>query len=119
MIKQILLILLGLFFLLNGVNHFWNTHILKEYAEKRSLIAPKLMVILSGLLLIAGGLTLITGYLIIPGIIGLCIFLAIASFLLHKFWTVKKREVMMLEAMHFVKNWAILFELVYISTTLE
>jgi putative oxidoreductase len=119
MIKQILLVLLGIFFLLNGVNHFYNTHILKEYAEKRSLIAPKLMVILSGLLLIAGGLTLISGYLIIPGIIGLCVFLAIASFMLHKFWAVKKRETAMLEAMHFVKNWAILVELVYIATTLE
>jgi putative oxidoreductase len=119
MIKQILLVLLGLFFLLNGVNHFYNTHILKEYADKRSLIAPKLMVILSGLLLIAGGLTLITGYFVIQGIIALCIFLAVASFTLHKFWAVKKREIVMLEAMHFVKNWAILFELVYIATTIE
>ena len=119
MIKQILLILLGLFFLLNGVNHFFNTHFLKEYAEKRSLIAPKLMVILSGLLLITGGLTLITGYFIIEGIIALCIFLAAASLMLHKFWTINKREVLMLEAMHFVKNWAILFELVYIATTIE
>ncbi len=119
MIKKTLLIFLGMFFLLNGVNHFYNSHILKEYAEKRSLIAPKLMVILSGLLLIAGGLTIITGYLIVPGIIGLCIFLASASFMLHKFWAVKKRESIMLEAMHFVKNWAILFELIYIATTLE
>src|SRR5690606_3170851 len=111
MIKQILLILLGLFFLLNGVNHFYNTQVLKEYADKRSLIAPKLMVIFSGLLLIVGGLTLITGYFIIPGIIALCIFMAVASFMLHKFWAVKKREIVMLEAMHFVKNWAILFEL--------
>ncbi len=119
MIKQILLILLGLFFLLNGVNHFFNTHILKEYADKRSLIAPKLMVILSGILLIAGGATLISGYFIIEGIIALCIFLAIASFTLHKFWVVKKRETVMHESMHFVKNWAILIELVYIATTLE
>ncbi|WP_339609374.1 DoxX family membrane protein [uncultured Planktosalinus sp.] len=119
MIKQILLILLGLFFLLNGVNHFYNTHILKEYADNRSLIAPKLMVILSGFLLIAGGATLITGYFIFEGIIALCVFLAVASFMLHKFWTVKERETIMLEAMHFVKNWAILFELVYIATTLE
>jgi len=119
MIKQILLILLGLFFLLNGVNHFYNTHILKEYADKRSLIAPKLMVILSGILLVAGGATLISGYFITEGIIALCVFLAIASFTLHKFWAVKKREIIMLETMHFVKNWAILFELLYIATTLE
>lgn len=119
MIKQILLILLGLFFLLNGVNHFYNTHILKEYANKRSLIAPKLMVVLSGILLVLGGSTLIIGYFIFEGIIALSVFLAIASFTLHKFWTLKKRELIMLEAMHFVKNWAILFELVYIASTLN
>ncbi len=39
--------------------------------------------------------------------------------MLHKFWTLKKRESIMLEAMHFVKNWAISFELIYIATTLE
>lgn len=119
MIKKILLILLGLFFLLNGINHFYNTQILKEYAHNRSLIAPKLMVILSGILLVTGGFTLISGYFIIEGMIALCIFLAIASFTLHKFWAVKKRETVMLESMHFVKNWAILFELVYIATTLN
>ncbi len=46
---------LEFFFLLNGINHFYNTHILKEYAAKRGLIAPKFMVILSGILLLMGG----------------------------------------------------------------
>ncbi len=119
MIKQILLILLGIFFILNGINHFFNTHILEEYAEKRSLFAPKLMLTLSGILLCLGGLALITGYFLVEGIIGLCIFLAIASFSIHKFWTLKKRETIMLEAMHFVKNWAILFELAYIAYTVD
>jgi len=77
------------------------------------------MVTLSVMLLVAGGATLISGYFIIEGIIALCVFLAVASFMLHKFWAVKKRETVMLEAMHFVKNWAILFELVYIATTLD
>lgn len=55
MIKQILLILLGVFFLLNGINHFYNSKIIEEYAEKRSLLASKVMVKLSGLLLCLGG----------------------------------------------------------------
>lgn len=118
MIKQILIILLGIFFLINGVNHLFNTHILKEYAGKKGLIAPKTMVLLSGLLLCAGGLTLITGYFIFEGIIGLSVFLVVASFTIHKFWAESDRETMMMEIMHFTKNWAILFELLFIATTL-
>jgi putative oxidoreductase len=119
MIKQILLVLLGIFFLLNGFNHFYNTHTLKEYAQKRGLFAPKTMVILSGLLLTAGGVSLISGYLVVPGLLGLSLFLIISAFTLHKFWEEKNREMIMLEAMHFVKNWAILFELVYIASVIE
>lgn len=119
MIKQILLILLGIFFLLNGINHFYNTQVLKEYAKKRGMIAPKVMVYLSGILLVLGGLSMISGIWITQGIIALCIFLVLASFMLHKFWQEKKRMMMMLEAMHFVKNWAILFELLYIASVIE
>ncbi|TVQ42293.1 MAG: DoxX family membrane protein [Saprospirales bacterium] len=61
MIKQILLILLGIFFLLNGINHFYNTQVLKEYAKKRGMIAPKIMVYLAGILLVLGGLSMISG----------------------------------------------------------
>lgn len=119
MIKQTLLVLLGIFFLLNGINHFYNTHVLREYAHKRGLLAPRTMVMLSGLLLVAGGLSLITGYFVIEGILALCVFLVIASFTIHRFWSEKEREMVMLESMHFVKNWAILFELLYIATTLD
>lgn len=118
MIKQILLILLGIFFLLNGLNHFFNSKILEEYAEKRSLLASKLMIKLSGILLCFGGITLISGFYLLYGIIGLCIFLLIASVTIHKFWGVENREIMMLESMHFAKNWAIIFELLYIGDSL-
>jgi len=119
MIKQILLILLGIFFLLNGINHFYITQVLKEYAKKRGLIAPKIMVFMAGVLLVLGGLTLMTGVWITQGIIALCVFLILASFMLHKFWKEKKRMMIMLEAMHFVKNWAIMFELLYIASVIE
>ena len=115
MIKTILLILLGLFFILNGINHLFNRQIIEEYAEKRSLLAPRLLVFLSGLLLIFGGLSLMTGYLRLYGIIGLSVFLVIAAFSIHKFWQEKDRNMQMLEAMHFAKNMAILTELIYIA----
>lgn len=119
MIKTILIILLGVFFLVNAVNHFYNSHILKEYAHKKGLFKPEIMVFLSGLLLLAGGTSMITGYFIIEGMIGLCIFMAIAAFTIHSFWKEQDREVMMIEFMHFIKNWAIIFELLYLTTTLE
>jgi len=119
MIKTILIILLGVFFLVNGINHLYNSHIVKEYAEKRGLIEPKLMVFLSGLLLVFGGLSMITGFFIIEGMIGLCIFMAIAAFSIHSFWKEEEREDKMMEFMNFVKNWAIILELIYLTTTVE
>lgn len=119
MIKSILIILLGLFFFVNGINHFYNSHILKEYAHKKGLIEPKIMVFLSGLLLLAGGMSMITGYFIIEGMIGLSIFMTIAAFTIHSFWLDLDREVKMIEFMNFLKNWAIIFELLYLTTSVE
>ncbi|MDU8887240.1 DoxX family membrane protein [Yeosuana sp. MJ-SS3] len=92
MIKTVLLILLGVFFILNGISHLINTEIYEEYSTRKGLIAPKIMVRISGILLIFGGFSLAFGYLMIIGIIGLSIFLIIASFTIHQFWKEKGRE---------------------------
>lgn len=115
MIKTILLILLGLFFILNGINHLINTHIYEEYSIKKGLVSAKLMVRVSGVVLIFGGLSLASGYLMVFGIIGLSVFLIIASFTIHQFWKEQKTEMKLLESMHFAKNMAILTELIYIA----
>ncbi len=115
MIKTILVILLGIFFVLNGLNHLFNTKTLEEYAGKRGLVAPELMVRLSGILLISGGLSLITGFLLLVGIAGLSVFLVVSSLVIHRFWSIREREERMIEAMHFAKNFAILTELLYIG----
>lgn len=115
MIKTILLILLGVFFILNGISHWINNEIYEEYSSKRGLIAPKLMVRLSGILLIFGGVALASGYLLMIGIVGLSFFLVIASFTIHQFWKEQGKEKKLLEGMHFAKNMAILTELIYIA----
>ncbi len=115
MIKTVLLILLGLFFVLNGINHLINTHIYEEYSLKRGLISPRLMVQLSSVVLIFGGITLMFNYLICYGVIALSIFLVIASFSIHQFWNEKDNQSKLLESMHFAKNMAILTELIYIA----
>lgn len=73
------------------------------------------MVRVSGVVLILGGVSLATGYLMNLGIIGLSIFLVIASFTIHQFWMEKSHEKKLLEGMHFAKNMAILTELIYIA----
>lgn len=115
MLKTILIILLGAFFILNGINHFYNDKTIQEYAENRGLFSPKIMVTLAGVLLIFGGIALMIKPVQILGVIGLSIFLLIATFSIHRFWDVKDRQGRMLELMHFTKNLAILTELLYIG----
>jgi len=119
MLKTLLIILLGLFFIINGINHFLNRHTVEEYARRRNLVSPVIMVKLSGVLLIFGGLSLMSGVLFYVGIGALCVFLLIASFSIHRFWAEKKRDMRMLEFMHFLKNFAILIELLYIAETVS
>ena len=115
MLKIILITLLGLFFILNGLNHFYNKSILEEYAHKKNLFSPNLSVKAAGALLIVGG-----GLLLWPdgrqvAAILLSIFLVAAAFMIHQFWKEKDNQGRMLEAMHFTKNMAILTELLYIG----
>ncbi len=118
MIKTILVILLGVFFILNGLNHLFNAKTVEEWAEQRGLFSPTIMVRLSGFLLIFGGLSLATGFLMLYGIIGLSIFLVLSSFMIHHFWTMKERDEKMIELTHFAKNLAILTELLYLASDL-
>ena len=57
--KDILLLVLGLFFVLNGLNHLVNTHVYRKYATKRGLIHPTFMVRISAVVLILGGASLV------------------------------------------------------------
>lgn len=123
MLKTTLFVLLGLFFLLNGANHLWSTHVYEEYARKRGLVSPRAMVRLSGVGLLFGGAALIGGGLglvdrlwLLVGIGGLCIFLVVASVTIHRFWEERETELRLLEGMHFAKNMAILTELIYMAT---
>lgn len=115
MFKIILLTLLAVFFILNGLNHFYNEKILEEYARKRHLFSPKLSVIAAGALLIVGGVFLVIPSLLIIGVICLSTFLLVAALTIHTFWVEKEKQERLVEAMHFAKNMAILTELLYIG----
>ncbi|MDX1665576.1 MAG: DoxX family protein [Saprospiraceae bacterium] len=115
LIKTILIALLGVFFILNGINHFYNEKMLEEYAEKRGLFSPQLAVRLAGILLIGGGVALMIEEFRVIGVLSLSFFLLMATFTIHRFWEEKDKYDRMLELMNFAKNLAILTELVYIG----
>lgn len=114
-LKTLLVILLGIFFILNGINHFYNTKMLEEYAHKRGLFSPRISVQLAGFLLIGGGIALMIKQVQIIGVIGLSVFLIMATFTIHRFWEEEDKYDRMLESMNFAKNLAILTELLYIG----
>ena len=115
MLKTLLIILLGIYFILNGLNHLFNTKILEEYAAKRQLLEPRLAVILSGLLLIFGGAALMIEEVRLIGVYALCFFLLMATLMIHRFWVETNPNDRMLEGMNFTKNLAIAVELLYIG----
>ena len=115
MLKLILILLLSIFFVLNGINHFYNEDMLEEYARKRGLFSPKLSVQAAGVLLIAGGALLMWLPTRQLAVIMLSVFLVTATFTIHRFWVEESKQQKMLEAMNFAKNLAILTELLYIG----
>ncbi len=115
MLKSILILLLGLFFIANGINHLFNTKVLEEYAHKRNLFTPKFSVITSGIGLILGGVMLFFYPTRQLGACGLAFFVVIAAFLLHQFWEEPEKEEKMLEGQNFLKNMAISIEMIYIA----
>ena len=115
MLKTILIILLALFFIINGLNHLFNSKVLEEYAHKRNLFSPRFSVLSSGVGLIIGGILLLFESTRAIGSFGLAFFVVISAFFLHQFWTEKQKEDKMLEGQNFLKNFAIAIEMIYIA----
>lgn len=115
MLKSTLIVLIGVFFVLNGLNHLFNSQVLAEYAHRRRLKYGRQLVALTGVLLVAGGVGFVIPALRVPAIVGLSLFLILAMVLIHHFWTEPDREGRLHEALHFSKNLLILVELIYIG----
>ncbi len=115
MLKLTLIGFIGLFFVLNGLNHLFNTMILEEYAHRQRLTHPRALIRISGVLLIAGGLGFMIPATRQAAVIGLCVFLALAMVLIHHFWTDRDRDTRLFEMLQFSKNLLIMVELVYVG----
>ena len=114
MLKQVLILLIGAFFVLSGLNHFFNNHVITGYAKRMRLPSAELLVKLSGILLIAGGVAFVFPDLRLYAVIALAGFVALAAVLIHHFWD-EKGETRMYEALQFAKNALIFVELLYIQ----
>lgn len=81
-------IVLGVYFIFNAYNHLVSNRAnLTGYAQARNVPAPGPMVLVTGLMLLGAGLSLLLGYKVTVGAWLAIIFLILASFLVHHFWT--------------------------------
>ncbi|OUM95773.1 MAG: hypothetical protein BAA04_12245 [Firmicutes bacterium ZCTH02-B6] len=100
-------IVLSLYFLYNGANHFLNFKGLTAYAAAKEVPFPGAAVAVSGLMLLAGGLSLLLEYQVAAGSVILALFLVPTSFLMHNFWAVEDEAARAGELAHFLKNIAL------------
>ena len=101
-------ILLGGFFIYNGVKHFSSLKDYTAYSQAMKVPAPKYAVMFTGLLLLVGGLGIFFNMYIHTSIILLAIFLIPTSFMMHNFWAKENPAEKSTQKIQFLKNMAIL-----------
>ena len=101
-------LLLGGFFLYNGINHFLQYKTLAQYAGAKQVPLPKVAVLGSGALLTAGGASLLLGVRPKWGAAAVATFLAGVSPVMHDFWNDETPEARQMNEINFMKNAALL-----------
>jgi len=100
--------MLGGFFVYNGINHFTQTQGLAQYADAKNVPNPEAAVRASGALMLLGGASLILGLKPKWGALSIIAFLATASPLFHDFWNAKDPQEGQQQLINFSKNMALL-----------
>lgn len=100
-------VVLALYFLFNGVNHFAQWKGMTQYAAYKKVPAAGFMVILTGVMLLAGGASILFGYSVTAGAVILAVFLVPTAFLMHNFWAEEDTTSRMNQMAHFLKNIAL------------
>ena len=101
---EILLYIISIGFGLLGLLHFIYPKILIKYSVEANLLDAGIAVKMSGALLIAASIMLFTEKYWEYAFYGLCGFLVISSFILHRFWSKNTGIEQLGELLHFVKN---------------
>lgn len=100
-------ILLGGYFLYNGINHFLNLGGMAQYAGMKGVPAPELAVLGTGLLLLVAGASILLGLFPRIGLACAAIFFIGVTPVMHNFWAVPLEQ-QMGETINFAKNVALL-----------
>lgn len=101
-------IVVGLFFVMSGMNHFTKHSMVTGYAKSKGVPAAGLAVALSGLLLVLGGLSMLLGFHPTIGAIFLIVCLFPFAFGIHNFWTLADPQARQNDMIHFMKDLALL-----------
>lgn len=96
-------IIVGLYFVNAGFNHFRNLERVSDYAASKGIPASKFSTIISGLFLLFGGLSFLLGAYQLIGSILLIVFLLPAAFFIHNFWILPKEQ-RMNDMLNFMRN---------------
>ncbi len=100
-------VLFGGFFIMSGINHFFNVGMMSGYARSKNVPAAYLAVIGSGVLLVLGGASVLLGLFPILGLLLLILFLVPTSVLIHNFWTIEDPQARAADQINFLKNMAL------------
>lgn len=101
-------IMLGGFFIYNGVNHLKQRKTLTQYAAAKKVPKPDVAVTASGIMLIAGGTSIVLGIKPRLGALLAAGFLGVVSPAMHAFWKDEDPNQRMNDMVHFSKNLALL-----------
>jgi uncharacterized membrane protein YphA (DoxX/SURF4 family) len=100
-------IIVGGFFLYNGVDHFVNRAMLSGVTASKGIPYPDIAVLASGVLLLIAGVSFLLGWKPIVGIVAVTVFLLPVSISMHAFWK-EAGAARMADMANFAKNIALL-----------
>lgn len=101
-------ILLGGYFLMNGIKHFIHMKGYTGYAESKGVPMAKIAVILTGIILFLGGAGILVGIYTQIVVLALAFFLLVTTFMMHRYWTITDPMQRMGENVNFYKNLALM-----------
>lgn len=109
-------VILGVYFLFNAYNHLISNRAgIVGYAQARKVPVPAgPAVFITGLMLLGAGLSLLLGYRVVVGAWLAIIFLLLAAFLVHHFWTDEGMQ-QVGEMVNFTKNLALAAALLLVT----
>lgn len=101
-------IIVGVYYIYSGLNHFMNLNMLSGYAQSKGVPAPKLAVVVTGILLLIGGVTILLGFQPVIGVAALVVFFVGVTPVMHNFWAIEDPQMRIVEMVNFTKNLALL-----------